>query len=145
MVLQVLQNVQPSLGATNRRATRGEESCNALFSSFQGKEPNRPCTGQSMGAMSPIHPGTLQGINQEAPRGSRWRTETKRVRPNLGSTDLGPPPFGPCFLWVTDMWSLMTVPGACRVLRWFGSLVGPWILVLHTWRCLIRRELLHMD
>jgi hypothetical protein len=49
----------------------------------------------------------------------------KSVRPIQGVGDLGPPRFALCFLLVTDMWSLMTVPGASVIFRQFARVVGP--------------------
>jgi hypothetical protein len=40
------------------------------------------------------------------------------------------------------MWALGYISGVCNILRQFGHLVGPWILVTSMWRILIHRACL---
>jgi hypothetical protein len=54
--------------------------------------------------------------------GDPWQGRFGRSK---GSTDLGPPRLALCFLLVTDMSSLMLVPGAHAVWRRFARVVGP--------------------
>jgi hypothetical protein len=71
--------------------------------------------------------------------GDPWQGPFSRSK---GSSDLAPPRIVLCFLLVTDMWSLMTVPGAHAIWRRLARVVGPWILVLNTWQHLIHQEVL---
>jgi hypothetical protein len=40
---------------------------------------------------------------------------------------------------VDDMWALGYILGVCNILRQFGRLVGPWILMTSMWRILIHQ------
>ena len=90
-------------------------------------------------------PGWLKDPIREHHVEADGERRKSRVGRSMGSADLGPPRPALCFLWVTGMWALMTVPGVWVVWRRFARVVGPWILVLDTWRCLICREVLLLD
>jgi hypothetical protein len=88
---------------------------------------------------STIGPTTEHHVEAD---GDPWQGRFGRSK---GSTDQGPPRLTLCFLPVTDMWSLMLVPGAHAVWRRFARVVGPWILVSDTWRHLIHQGVLLLD
>jgi hypothetical protein len=88
---------------------------------------------------STVGPITEHHVEED---GDPWQGRFGRSK---GLADLVLPRLALCFLPVTHMWSLMTVPGVWVSWRRFAWVVGPWILVLNMWHCLIRREVLLLD
>jgi hypothetical protein len=63
----------------------------------------------------------------------------------VGSADPWSAPFAPPFIWVTARWVPRSVPDVWVSWRRFARVVGPWILMLNTWQCLIHQEVLILD
>jgi hypothetical protein len=89
--------------------------------------------------------GTWEATVGPIPHGRRWRSMARSVRLIQGISRPGPTMSRAVLSLVTDMWSLMTVPGVWVGWTRVALVVGPWVLMLNTWRCLISREVLLLD
>jgi hypothetical protein len=123
-----------------KKATSVPYACGSNFDTFFNSQQQ----GRSR-RIARSTPGMQPRTNDTPLCGRLGSAGLKAVRPN---SQFGQPlvsPSGPLLWPLADMWALGCIPFECNILRWFGHLVGPWILVTSMWCILIRRGFPPLD